>query len=92
MPSGMRSPGRHVGQIARGGVVTRAGGTSGACISLPFTVVGLANGVRHLLARGAFEQLHFEPLGPVPLGGEAEPRLALTPKKPSPSPAARRCR
>lgn len=52
---------------------------------LIFGVVGLlvaGNGVRHLLARGAFEQVHLEVLGPVRLGGTAELRLVLTPKKP----------
>ncbi|GMU59945.1 MAG: hypothetical protein AMXMBFR34_17080 [Myxococcaceae bacterium] len=83
---------QHVGQIVLGAifmvvgpVVALSGEAGSACIGIPFAVVGLGiagKAVRHLLAQSAFEQLHFEALEPVPLGGTAELRLALTPRKP----------
>jgi hypothetical protein len=46
-------------------------GGFGAVLGAFFALVGLAvmgNGLRHLIAQSAFEQVHLEALGPVPLG------------------------
>jgi positive regulator of sigma E activity len=46
-------------------------GGFGVVLGAFFALVGLAvmgNGLRHLIARSAFEQVHLEALGPVPQG------------------------
>lgn len=87
----MKGNGQYIGAIIFGAVFAGIGvavavfaGGFGVIFGGVFALVGFAvmgNGIRHLVARSAFEQVHLATLGPVPLGGTAELHLVLTPKR-----------
>lgn len=87
----MKGNGQYIGAIVFGAVFAGIGGAVavfaggfGVVFGGIFAVVGLAimaNGIRHLVARSAFEQVHLAAVGPVALGGTAELHLVLTPKR-----------
>lgn len=87
----MKGNGQYIAVIVFGAVFVATGvsaavlaGGFGVVLGGVFALVGLAvmgNGIRHLVARSAFEQVHLTALAPVPLGGTAELHLVLTPKR-----------